>query len=340
MADYHVLGLFQEVGVTADAIEQLRKQGIPDAKITVMSGVPYKHEMLGRPKPRNRMGLVALLGAVLGISLATFLTVGIFLLYELIVGGQPIIPVPPSLIVYFEGTMLGTMWTTFFGMVIIDRFPVYKPQPYDPRITEGHIGVLATVEGALADRAESVFKANGAYDIIREEVKHIVDTGRRTFLIIFLGGLTVFTVVATLFTYDVIRIDFPSNMIDQLSTAYDEGPRLAAPANAVPVQGPVLIAGQPATEPISATTDSLQRGAVLFGINCVICHGQGGKGDGVLNGFFNPKPFDLTSDAVQKLPNSEIFLVITQGRDPMPSLAENLGVQERWDVINHVRTLK
>jgi mono/diheme cytochrome c family protein len=102
----------------------------------------------------------------------------------------------------------------------------------------------------------------------------------------------------------------------------------------------VLIAGQPATEPVAPTADSLQRGKVLFGINCVVCHGPEGRGDGTLGGFFAPKPFDLTSDAVQELPDSEIFLVITQGRDPMPSLAENLSPEERWDVVNFVRSLK
>jgi mono/diheme cytochrome c family protein len=71
-----------------------------------------------------------------------------------------------------------------------------------------------------------------------------------------------------------------------------------------------------------------------------MCHGETGVGNGKLSGFFNPKPFDLTSPQVQNLPDSEIFMVLTQGRGQMPSLAENLSVSDRWDVVNYVRTLK
>jgi mono/diheme cytochrome c family protein len=340
MAEYHVLGLFEEAASTADAIEQLRALGVPDESITVMSGAPYKPEMLGRPHVPKRLGPVALGGALFGIALATFLTVGIFLLYELIQGGQPIIPMPPSLIVYFEATMLGTMWVTFFGLILVNGFPIFKRRPYDPRITEGHIGVVAQVDESLASQVEGALNANGARHIDRQEVNRAVDSGRRRFWAAFVGGLVVLIVITCLFTYDIVRIDFPTQMANQFSIAYEQGPRLAAPAEAVPIQGPVLIDDEPATEPVAATADSLQRGRVLFGINCMICHGAGGKGDGTLSGFFNPKPFDLTSDAVRNLPDSEIFLVITQGRDPMPSLAENLSPQERWDVINFVRSLK
>jgi mono/diheme cytochrome c family protein len=143
-----------------------------------------------------------------------------------------------------------------------------------------------------------------------------------------------------LIAYDILKISFPSNMVNQDSTAYEQGPRLAAPAEAVPIQGPVLIAGQPATRPIPATANSLQRGQVLFNINCAVCHGPEGQGNGPLSGFFSPQPADLTGERVQSLSNDELFLIITQGRGLMPSLAENLSAGERWDVINHVRTLK
>ena len=71
-----------------------------------------------------------------------------------------------------------------------------------------------------------------------------------------------------------------------------------------------------------------------------MCHGPNGKGDGGLSHYFDPRPADLTGDAIQNLPDDEIFTIISQGRSTMPSLAETLGVRERWDVINYVRTLK
>jgi mono/diheme cytochrome c family protein len=340
MAEIQVIGLFHEATPTADTLDRLHELGIPDDKITVMSGIPYTAEMLGRPHPRGRVGRMALIGALLGVSLGAFLSVGIFLLYPIVQGGQPLVPVPPTLIVFFEATMLGTMWTTFFAMLISNRLPTFKTSAYDPRITEGHIGVLAQVDESLGDQVADILTQHGGHHLIREAADPRPDIRFKVFWPAFVVVIGIVTFVGLLFVYDIWRIPFPSNMVDQDSVAFDQGPRLAAPAQAVPIQGPVLIAGQPATEPLAATADSLQRGQVLFGINCVVCHGPSGNGTGTLSGFFNPKPADLTGTVVQNLSEDEIFLVITQGFGPMPSLAENLSPQERWDVVNHVRSLK
>jgi mono/diheme cytochrome c family protein len=354
MAQVQLLGLLHEATPTADTIAQLRQLGVPDEKITVMSSMPYRAEMLGRRRARSSVGRIALLGGVLGLLTGLFLSVGIFLLYPLSQGGQPIVPIPPSLIVLFELTMLGTMWATFFGLLVVNKFPTFKPQLYDPRITEGHIGVLAEVDEALADQVENVLVANGAHHLHRQEVSIAQPRSPRTRgsrdqpadprFKLFWGSsaalVALLAAIVLLIAYDILKISFPSNMVNQDSTAYEQGPRLAAPAEAVPIQGPVLIAGQPATAPIPATANSLQRGQALFNINCAVCHGPEGKGNGPLSGFFSPKPADLTGDGVQSLSNDELFLIITQGRGLMPSLAENLSAGERWDVINHVRTLK
>ncbi len=54
MAKYLLLGLFHEATPTADTLDQLRQLGVPDEEITVMSGIPYRAEMLGRPRRRGR----------------------------------------------------------------------------------------------------------------------------------------------------------------------------------------------------------------------------------------------------------------------------------------------
>ena len=340
MADYSLLGLFHEAEPTADAIQRLRGLGIPDERITIMSGMPYRAEILGRPRPKVRVGLIAVVGALLGLVTGAFLSVGIFLLYPLVQGGQPVVPVPPTLIILFELTMLGTMWATFFGLLGLNRFPVFKSEIYDPRITEGHIGVEVDVDEDLIDPAEGILVENGAHHLYREKVSQRTDVLLTVFWTDVGLIIGLLAVIVTLIAYDILNINFPTNMANQESIAYVEGPRLAAPPLAVPVQGPALIAGMPASEPLPASADSLQRGQVLFSLNCVMCHGPGGQGNGLLSGFFKPKPADLTSNRVQGLADQEIFLIITQGFNVMPSIAENLSPAERWDVINHVRTLK
>jgi mono/diheme cytochrome c family protein len=341
MAKYGLLGLFPEVALAAEAIEGLHDMGIPDGHISVMSGMPYQSEMLGRPRVRTKMSLISLGGAILGVLIALFLTAGIFLLYPLVQGGQPIVPIPPSLIVTFEATMLGTMWVTFLGFVVLNRLPVFGRPAYNTRITADDIGVLVQVDDEVSSQAEQILRENRAHDVQRIKGGEWINTGAWARFATAVGFvLVILTGISLLFFYDVLRIPFPSQMIHQDSMGYVEGPRLAAPAEAVPVQGPALIAGRPASEPVPATDDSLQRGRVLFDVNCALCHGESGIGDGPLGKYFSPQPFDLTSEHVHNLPDDVFFVIVTQGLGPMPSLSENLSPAERWDVINYVRSLR
>ena len=145
-----------------------------------------------------------------------------------------------------------------------------------------------------------------------------------------------------LFTYDVIKIQWVSFMA--ISPAkqpmYDP---LPVPAQSIPIEGPAYIPNMGAPKnPVPADDASLARGAELFHINCTQCHGVGGKGDGPVAAFLQPKkPANLTSPAVQFLSDGAIFMVITNGMPgAMPALNENLTVRERWDVVNFIRTLK
>jgi cytochrome c5 len=177
-------------------------------------------------------------------------------------------------------------------------------------------------------------------DVKRDKVAPVIDVKFRRFWGSVLGLLTIGAVVSLLFFYDVLKINFPTNMNEQFSYGFEQGPRLAAPDSSVPVQGPDLIAGSPASLPVPSSPNSVQRGKTLFGYNCAMCHGITGVGNGAVGAFFTPKPFDLTGSTVQGLQSDELFVVITQGFGGMPPFAENLSPEERWDVINYVHTLK
>jgi mono/diheme cytochrome c family protein len=348
MSQALLLAIYDEIDQVTQAIGGLQALGLGDADITVMSSVPYEPRALGRRPVNGRLIVITLLGAVAGLFLGLFLTVGIYELYPLIQGGQPLIPAGPSLIILFEVTMLGTMGTAFFAFLLLNRFPAFGRLAYDLRISDGKIGVLAEVDSEQASQAEEVLRRAGAVgeaDGNPGDVQ-VLDSDRRpsrVSWVLFGGAVTaavvVVVVIALLFVYDVLHISFLTQMASQNSIAYVQGPRRAAPDAAIPMQGPVLIAGQPASEPVPATASSLQRGRILFSIDCALCHGQQGVGDGPLAKYFEPRPHDLTAEDVQELPDDALFLVLTQGRGIMPSMAENLSPVERWDVINHVHSL-
>jgi mono/diheme cytochrome c family protein len=341
MANEVLLALFDDLAPVSGAVRQLRQMGLPDDRVAVMSSLPYDPRMMARPRARDPMPRVALLGAILGLVTAVSLLAAAFLLYPLLQGGQPVLPIPPSLIITIEVTLLGTMWTLFFGFFVVNRLPAFGRPVYDGRITLGKIGVVVRPDQAQTLEVERALREAGAEDLQRLAGRRGPDIRAWVrFAAAVVGVLVVGVGVSLLFAYDVIRIPFPSQMVNQDSVGYVQGPRLAVPAEAIPVQGPVLLADQPALEPVPATANSLQRGEVLYGIDCAVCHGVDGTGDGTLSGFFRPPPADLTSQDVQALPDANIFLAITQGRGDMLKLSENLSPSQRWDVVNYVRSLQ
>jgi len=161
-------------------------------------------------------------------------------------------------------------------------------------------------------------------------------------LLFVLGAVGVLAAVGMLFTYDVIKVEWPSFMEVQPSFKNMEKP-LPIPERSIPVDGPISIPGLGAPEnPVESDAVSVARGAELFVINCQMCHGSGGEGNGPIAPFLvNFKPANLTLPVVQDKSDGSIFLTITNGvTDRMPALNENFTVRERWDLVNYVRTLK
>src|SRR5512137_2773362 len=108
MAREQVLGLFDSPSAAADALGALTAAGVAESDIELLSHVPWDPESLGRPRRPALVGRFALGGALLGLAAGMGVLAAAFVLYPLGQGGQPNTPVPPSLIVLFETTMLGT----------------------------------------------------------------------------------------------------------------------------------------------------------------------------------------------------------------------------------------
>ena len=156
--------------------------------------------------------------------------------------------------------------------------------------------------------------------------------------LILIGLLLAPFILGLLFTYQVIRIPFQSDMADSPAVGYLEGPRLGPPAGAVPIQGEAAIPEEFPMNPIPSDLTSLQRGQVLYQVHCALCHGEQGWGDGPLAGYFARTPENLTGTKTAAEFDGSVFLAIQQGFGEMPSLSENLTVRERWDVVNYIRT--
>ncbi len=162
-------------------------------------------------------------------------------------------------------------------------------------------------------------------------------------LYIVLGIVLVPMLLALLFSYDVIKIEWVSFMAIQSSFKPQRDP-LPVPAQSVPVQGAAYNPELPApVNPVAADKDSLKRGKTNYETSCLICHGAKGNGKGPFAAYLKPlAPADLTDAERKAMSDGEIFMVITRGMDgAMPSLRENLPeASMRWDVVNYVRSLQ
>jgi len=84
--------------------------------------------------------------------------------------------------------------------------------------------------------------------------------------------------------------------------------------------------------------ENIKKGKALYEKNCIMCHGNAGKGDGAAGLFLNPRPFDISSDKVQSQSDSTLFFKVTLGKAPMPTF-KTLPFESRQLLLLYVREL-
>lgn len=90
--------------------------------------------------------------------------------------------------------------------------------------------------------------------------------------------------------------------------------------------------------PIPADPASIAAGKSIYAANCLACHGSAGKGDGPAAIAFNPPPKDLSDPKIADETDGELFWKITEGKKPMPSFGTLLSEDDRWRVVDYIRT--
>ena len=92
--------------------------------------------------------------------------------------------------------------------------------------------------------------------------------------------------------------------------------------------------------PIANDAASVASGKKLYKNNCAVCHGNKGKGDGMAGGSLNPRPANFWKEAFQKQTDGAIYWKTTQGKGSMPKYKASLTDNQRWDIVNYMRTFK
>jgi hypothetical protein len=170
MADSIVVsGIFQEIEPTATALDELRALGISDRDVTLLSSIPYPEEVFGRPKIKVRLPIVTLIGAIAGALAGIFLAVITPHLYVIRVGGQQIVPPPPTAVLLYELTMMGLVVGTVLGFIWLNLFPAYGREYYDRTVSDSGIGLFIHCSPAQTERVRSILATQGAQNIQEPE---------------------------------------------------------------------------------------------------------------------------------------------------------------------------
>lgn len=100
------------------------------------------------------------------------------------------------------------------------------------------------------------------------------------------------------------------------------------------------------SNPFPITKDGLERGKLLYDINCGICHGEKADGNGYLvaednpNAVYPAQPAIMTTDEFVNASEGRYYHAIMYGKNVMGGYADKLSYEERWQVIHYIRSLQ
>jgi mono/diheme cytochrome c family protein len=91
--------------------------------------------------------------------------------------------------------------------------------------------------------------------------------------------------------------------------------------------------------PAPATDANVRAGESIYRHHCAKCHGDAGDGRGEKAGDLSVAPTNFTNAQEMKgLTDGELFWRISVGHRPMPAYKGKLSEEERWQVVDFVRT--
>jgi mono/diheme cytochrome c family protein len=99
------------------------------------------------------------------------------------------------------------------------------------------------------------------------------------------------------------------------------------------------IAERTLSNPVPNTEANLKEGEVLYGRYCLHCHGEGGKGDGLVGRMYAGVP-NYTVGDYKTMNDGHIFHVITHGKGRMWPHGAQMTPEERWKIVLYVHKLQ
>jgi mono/diheme cytochrome c family protein len=90
--------------------------------------------------------------------------------------------------------------------------------------------------------------------------------------------------------------------------------------------------------PVPANETSIALGKQIYERQCLTCHGSQGRGDGPSAAHLETRPRNLSSPKLWEQSDGALFWKVNEGHRPMPTFKRIMSDEERWPVINYIRT--
>jgi len=92
--------------------------------------------------------------------------------------------------------------------------------------------------------------------------------------------------------------------------------------------------------PLKVDRALLDRGRERFNINCAVCHGPMGMGNGITSQYGLVGIANFHDPRIRTQPDGEIFNTITSGNKTMGAYGSNVSVEDRWAIVSYIRALE
>ena len=92
--------------------------------------------------------------------------------------------------------------------------------------------------------------------------------------------------------------------------------------------------------PLKGKGDADNVGKMLYAKHCKSCHGATGLGDGAKASSMKTKINSLKDGKFQAQSDGEVYYESFVGRDEMPNFEKKIPEEDRWALVNYIRTLK
>jgi hypothetical protein len=163
-----VIGSFKTAEAALDAVSALRQDGFGNAML--YSPVNGEEIQTQHAPASSSIGFLAFGGAVAGAMLGLVLTIHTSTQWPLMTGGQPIVSMPPFLVISFELTILFGVLATLTGFFWQIRRSQLDSKFYDPRFSVDRFGVYVSCGQERAEIARNLLSSAGAEEVRDERL--------------------------------------------------------------------------------------------------------------------------------------------------------------------------